>query len=91
MAWVSLTASRAALASLLGSDTVLASRADAKGAVARLTSFKSTEIDFAGITDVGHGFADEMFRVLKRDHPGIELRPVGMCAQVAAMVHSVSN
>ena len=74
---------------LLGSDSVLASRADAKRAVARLVQFKRVEIDFAGITDIGHGFADEMFRVFKRDHPDIELVPVGMCAQVAAMVHSV--
>lgn len=74
---------------LLGSDSVLASRADAKRAVARLVQFKRVEIDFAGITDIGHGFADEMFRVFKRDHPDIELVPVGMCAQVAAMVHSI--
>ena len=75
---------------LLGSAQVLASRADAKRAVARLSQFRRAEIDFAGITDVGHGFADEMFRVFCRDNPGTELVPVGMNAQVAAMVHSVS-
>ncbi len=75
---------------LLGSQQVLASRADAKRAVARLQHFRRAEIDFAGITDVGHGFADEMFRVFKRDHPDTELVPVGMNAQVAAMVHSVA-
>jgi len=75
---------------LLGCAQVLASRADAKRAVARLSNFRLAEIDFAGITDVGHGFADEMFRVFRRDHPDTELVPVGMNAQVAAMVHSVS-
>ncbi len=75
---------------LLGSSQVLASRADAKRAVARLQQFRHAEMDFAGITAVGHGFADEVFRVFKRDHPDTELVPVGMCAKVAAMVHSVS-
>ena len=75
---------------LLGSNQVLASRADAKRALSRLQHFRRAEIDFAGITDVGHGFADQMFRVFSRDHPDTELVPVGMSAQVAAMVHSIS-
>ncbi len=75
---------------LLGSDQVLASRADAKRAVSRLHQFRRAEIDFAGIIDVGHGFADEMFRIFSRDHPDTELVPVGMNARVAAMVHSIS-
>jgi anti-sigma regulatory factor (Ser/Thr protein kinase) len=75
---------------LIGSHQVLASRADAKRAVARLSQFRRVEIDFAGITDVGHGFADEMFRIFRREHPETELVPVGMNAQVAAMVHSIA-
>jgi anti-sigma regulatory factor (Ser/Thr protein kinase) len=75
---------------LLASDSVLASRADAKRAVARLAQFRRAEIDFAGITDVSHGFADEMFRVFSREHPEVELVPVGMSSDVAAMVQSVA-
>ncbi len=75
---------------VIGAHRVLASRADAKRAVARLTQFQRAELDFAGITDVGHGFVDEMFRVFRRDHPGVELVPIGMSANVAAMVHSVT-
>ena len=74
---------------LIGAHRVLASRADAKRAAARLALFQRAELDFAGITDVGHGFADELFRVFRRDHPGVDLVPVGMSAKVAAMVHSV--
>jgi hypothetical protein len=39
---------------------------------------------------VGHGFADELFRVFGRAHPGLALRPLGMNARVQAMVASVT-
>ncbi len=75
---------------LLGTDGVaLASRADAKRVVARLALFRRAEIDFSGITEIGHGFADELFRVFRRDHPELELLPTGMSPRVAAMVKSV--
>jgi anti-sigma regulatory factor (Ser/Thr protein kinase) len=67
----------------------LATRADAKRVAARLEDFRSAEIDFDGIGEIGHGFADELFRVFSRAHPNLELVPVGMSAQVRAMVASV--
>jgi anti-sigma regulatory factor (Ser/Thr protein kinase) len=74
---------------LLGSGQALASRAEAKRVASRLSKFRGAEIDFGGITDIGHGFADELFRVVRREHPGLDLVPVGMTPQVAAMVQSV--
>ena len=76
---------------LTGNQTgaMLASRADAKRAVHRLQSFRHAEVDFTGIAHVGHGFADEMFRVFAMQQPGLDLQPTGMAAQVAAMVGSV--
>ena len=68
---------------------MLASRAQARRAVHRLAQFAHADIDFTGIGHVGHGFADEMFRVFGRQHPGLALHPVGMAPQVAAMVDSV--
>jgi hypothetical protein len=68
---------------------MLASRADAQRAVHRLQDFAHAEIDFTGIGHVGHGFADEMFRVFAQQQAGLELHPIGMAAQVAAMVGSV--
>lgn len=68
---------------------MLASRADAKRAVRRLETFRHAELDFSGISNIGHGFADELFRVFTREHPALELHPVGMSPQVAAMVASV--
>lgn len=70
-------------------DTLLASRAEARRAVQRLHQFGHAEIDFTGIDQISHGFADEMFRVFNRQHPTVELVPVGMSTQVAAMVDSV--
>jgi hypothetical protein len=75
---------------LIGSgDVALASRADAKRVAARLPEFRRAEIDFEGIPEIGHGFADELFRVFRREYPSLDLVPVGMSPAVAAMVASV--
>jgi STAS-like domain of unknown function (DUF4325) len=68
---------------------MLASRADAKRAVQRLGQFRHADLDFTGISSIGHGFADELFRVFTREHPELELNPVGMTPQVEAMIASV--
>ena len=67
----------------------LASRAEARRAAQRLEGFQCAELDFTGVQQLGHGFADELFRVFARAHPQIELQPVGMAPQVAAMVEAV--
>lgn len=75
---------------LTGAQNGLESRAQAKRVVSRLpASFRRAEVDFSGIADIGHGFADELFRVFPRQHPGLELVPVGMAPRVLAMVNSV--
>ena len=78
------------LALMTDARSGLESRAQARRAAARLQDFRSAELDFTGIVDLGHGFADELFRVYARAHPAVELRPVGMTPRVAAMVASVS-
>ena len=67
----------------------LESRAQAKRVGARLQRFRRAEVDFSGIADVGHGFADELFRVFSRDNPAVQLVPVGMAPRVAEMIASV--
>jgi anti-sigma regulatory factor (Ser/Thr protein kinase) len=76
---------------LTGLHTGLESRAQARRAASRLTQFRRAELDFSGIDDVGHGFADELFRVFSRQHPALELAPVGMSPRVAAMVDGVRS
>ncbi len=47
---------------------MLDSRAQARRVAARLPQFKRAEVDFDGVTDVGHAFADELFRVFARSN-----------------------
>jgi hypothetical protein len=74
---------------MTGLHTGLESRAQAKRVASRLQRFRRAEIDFSGIQDVGHGFADELFRVFSRQNVGVEIVPVGMAPRVAAMIASV--
>jgi len=69
--------------------TGLESRAQAKRVASRLSRFRRAEVDFSGIADVGHGFADELFRVFPRENPTLELVPVGMTPRVEAMIAAV--
>jgi anti-sigma regulatory factor (Ser/Thr protein kinase) len=76
---------------LIGEGAALASRADAKRVAARLAQFRFVEIDFSGIDDVGHAFADELFRVFSSQHPQVDLAPVGMGPRVSAMLQSLGR
>jgi len=68
----------------------LESRAQARRIGARLNEFQRVELDFSGVPDIGHAFADELLRVLAREVPAVELVPLNMSPAVAAMVGSVS-
>ena len=39
--------------------------------------------------EIGHGFADELFRVFARSHPRLALEPVNMATGVRALIDSV--
>lgn len=74
---------------LASSMAGLESRAQARRVGARLNQFKRAEVDFQGIKFVGHGFADELFRVVAAQQPELDLVPINMCSDVAAMVQSI--
>ncbi len=76
---------------LAGSNVALDSRAQARRVVARLERFRRAEVDFDGVDEVGHGFADELFRVFTSSHPGVELVPMNMSPRVAALVSAVNS
>jgi anti-sigma regulatory factor (Ser/Thr protein kinase) len=69
----------------------LVSRADARRVASNLARFARAELDFDGIADIGHGFADELFRVFQRQHPAVQLVPLAMQPRVAAMVGAVQG
>jgi anti-sigma regulatory factor (Ser/Thr protein kinase) len=65
------------------------SRSEAKRLVHRLDEFREVVLDFQGVTAIGQGFADEVFRVWAKEHPETELVPVNMIEPVEFMVRRV--
>jgi anti-sigma regulatory factor (Ser/Thr protein kinase) len=80
-----------ALRLLAGPGQPLDTRAQARRVAARLPQFRRAEVSFDGIDDVGHGFADELFRVFARAHKEVELVPTHMTPRIAALVKSAQN
>jgi anti-sigma regulatory factor (Ser/Thr protein kinase) len=64
----------------------LISRSQAKRVMARCERFREVNLDFRGVASIGPAFADEIFRVWRRAHPGIRLEPSGMSPEVEKMV-----
>ena len=69
----------------------LESRAQARRVASRLHQFRLAEVDFNGVPHIGHGFADELFRVLAGQPATAELIPINMSPAVAAMVESIRS
>ena len=61
----------------------LTSRSQGKWVVERATQFKTVILDFEGVTLVGQGFIDEVFRVFATAHPQVKLKPVRLIPGVA--------
>ncbi|MGC1419587.1 MAG: DUF4325 domain-containing protein [Acidimicrobiales bacterium] len=67
------------------------SRTEAKLIGAHLEGFEVIELDFSGITQIGQGFADELFRVWANDHPSSHLVPVNANPAVQAVIAAVER
>ena len=67
----------------------LISRSQAKRVAFRFERFKRIELDFAGVSEVGQAFADELFRVFPSAHPTIRIVPVNTEPAVALMIRRV--
>jgi hypothetical protein len=65
---------------------MLVSRSQAKRVSHRFERFKRVELDFAGISDLGQAFADELFRVFVAAHPQIRITPINAVPAVAQMI-----
>lgn len=64
----------------------LMSRSQARRVLSRAERFRTVVLDFEGVDFVGQAFADEVFRVLARQHPEMELIPIHTNADVGQMV-----
>ncbi|MDI3463178.1 MAG: ATP-binding region, ATPase-like [Nitrospira sp.] len=63
----------------------LISRSQAKRLMARVDKFQEVMLDFKGITSIGQAFADEVFRIYRRDHQNVHVYPINMNKDVANM------
>ena len=71
--------------------TIHISRSQARRITVGLEKFRHVILDFGQVPMVGQAFADEIFRVFKNRHPGIEIEPVNMNEAVRFMIGRVAK
>jgi len=67
-------------------DEKLVSRSQAKRLLTGVDKFKVVVFDFSGVEAIGQAFADEVFRVFKKQHPEIELLRMNTNQSVDQMI-----
>jgi len=65
---------------------VFVSRSEAKRLLHNLERFRHVILDFAGVDQIGQGFADEVFRVWRRAHPEVRISTINTEPAVGWMV-----
>ncbi len=68
-----------------GNDQLI-SRSQAKRVLARIDLFSTVLLDFEGVPAIGRAFADEVFRVFRREHPDVGIVPVNDNPEVKRMI-----
>lgn len=58
---------------------------------ARLEGFDVIDLDFSGVTQIGQGFADQMFRVWANEHPTSRLVPINANPAITAVIGAVER
>ena len=71
---------------LSDTDSILMARSEARRVLSTASGFEEVGVDFAGVEQVGQGFADEMFRVWPSQNPGVHVIPINMNEAVDFMV-----
>ncbi len=61
---------------------MMVSRSQARRVLARVNRFKYVCLDFQDVEKIGQPFADEIFRVFRREHPDIEIYPSNKNKQI---------
>ena len=67
----------------------LISRSQAKRLMSRVDQFREVILDFKGITSIGQAFADEVFRIYRREHSNMHIYPINMTTEVIRMIQRV--
>ena len=68
---------------------LLLSRSQARRVLARFERFSEVLLDFADVEQIGQAFADEIFRVYRREHPVLEIMSINASAEVQMMINRV--
>lgn len=70
-------------------DELLVSRSQARRVLARFEKFREVLLDFSGVATIGHSFADEIFRVFKKEHPTVNIVAVNATDTIRATINKV--
>ncbi len=68
----------------MGSEHI--SRSQARRVLSGLDGFKTVTLDFKGVSTIGQGFADEVFRIWKKRYPNITIIPKNANENVEFMI-----
>src|SRR5580698_10694530 len=69
----------------------LNSRSQAKHLSLRMDRFRTVVLDFKDVNQSGRAFADQIFRVYARAHPGLDLQFVNTNEEVLKMIRRAQN
>ena len=67
-------------------DEALVSRSQAKRLISRIDKFKTVILDFKDVNSIGQAFADEIFRVFKRNHRDTDIYQINANSEVESMI-----
>lgn len=67
------------------------SRSEARRLLGSISAFTDITLDFAGVEEIGQGFAHELFVLGKQKHPHINLKTINACKAVEDMIKRVIN
>ena len=73
------------------SSNDLISRSQAKRLFLRFDRFRTVVLDFQSVNQIGQSFADEIFRVFARSHPGIEVQFINANEEVHNLIRRAHN
>jgi anti-sigma regulatory factor (Ser/Thr protein kinase) len=69
----------------------LISRSQAKRLLLRIDRFRTVVLDFQNVNQIGQAFADEIFRVFARSHPGVDVRFTNANEEVVKMIRRAQS
>jgi len=73
------------------SENDLISRSQAKRILVRIDRFRTAVLDFKNVHQIGQAFADEIFRVFTRRHPGVELQFINANGDISNMIRRAQS